>query len=468
MKTRVIFLDDEPGLCRKLQTALEERGYTVAHPRTLEEALREINLHGAELLVHCSHSTQTHWRVCEAIFNTYPHFPSLHLATGPVSAENHFTPKGPFHQNLRHLAPEREFLKRVRRMIFLGRLNSENIALKKAVGLLKRVDRIFDTLDTDVLKNRAVEFFGQEFRAQNAIWLNPGAYSYHLHDMWKVVPLNAPEDEMKAKKHELVSWQAVTPENVSSVFKEINEELPSGWELRSGNVFVEHRKQNRYSVCFVPVVSPKSKQVLGHIMLQNPLLWGDLGLDKTLPNLMRLLGRHLDHAISFGNAKNLSYIDDLTELYNQRYLKLVLDKEIYRAQRQNSAFAVLFMDIDHFKRVNDTSGHIVGSKVLIELSKIVKQNIRAMDYGFRYGGDEFICVLVGTDSQQAAQVAERIRKTAEESTFDIDGVQVKVTLSIGIASYPEHATTKEEIIEMADRAMYCGKSRSRNVVYIAS
>ena len=113
-------------------------------------------------------------------------------------------------------------------------------------------------------------------------------------------------------------------------------------------------------------------------------------------------------------------------------------------------------------------GHIIGSKLLTKLAKIVNDNIRTVDYGFRYGGDEFIMILVGTDAEQAKVVAERTRKQVEESVFDVDGVQIRVTLSIGIASFPLHATTKEQILEMADQAMYVGKNKSRNIVFVAS
>jgi diguanylate cyclase (GGDEF)-like protein len=198
------------------------------------------------------------------------------------------------------------------------------------------------------------------------------------------------------------------------------------------------------------------------------MLYGEKALEKILPYLTRVLGRHYEHALNFSNAKSLNYMDDLTELYNQRYLKLVLDKEINRAARSKKSFSVLFMDIDHFKMVNDSKGHVVGSKVLIELSKILLEQMRVTDYGFRYGGDEFILILVDSDSNQSLRVAERVRKQVEASVFEVNGQKIKVTLSIGIATYPDHATTKEQILELADRAMYCGKNKSRNVVYVAS
>jgi diguanylate cyclase (GGDEF)-like protein len=166
-------------------------------------------------------------------------------------------------------------------------------------------------------------------------------------------------------------------------------------------------------------------------------------------------------------AKALSFIDDVTQLYNQRYLQLVLDKEVRRADRADTPFSVLFIDIDHFKKINDTSGHMVGSKILCHVSDVLKQNIRVIDYGFRYGGDEFILILVGTTSESAAAIGERVRSQIESTVFLVDGKKVHLTLSIGVASFPEHAKTKEEILRLADEAMYESKHKSRNVVSIA-
>ena len=244
--------------------------------------------------------------------------------------------------------------------------------------------------------------------------------------------------------------------------------LASGWELNKKKNFVKGGLVSNSSYAFIPFLDQQNERVIGHVLLVNPQLYSDQALEQALPRLCKVVGRQLESLTGLTEAKNLSYVDDLTDLYNQRFLKMVLDKEISRAQRSNQPFSVLFMDVDHFKLVNDTMGHVVGSKVLIEISKIILQNTRAVDYGFRYGGDEYLMLLVGNTSKQSLFVAERIRKQVEESTFDIDGVQIRVTISIGIACYPEHATSKEQIIEMADRAMYHGKAISRNVVYVAS
>ena len=338
------------------------------------------------------------------------------------------------------------------------------------LNLQARVDRVFETLDIGDLKHQMVDFFTKEFKARNVYYLSPGGFGYFLQEMWKVASLSGVQDPVKFHRHSMVSAAPSDEAELNKYFTILSPHLPSGWELaRAKRTFIPASDATLgHSFAFVPLIGHQSKAVQGYIFLVDPILYGDAALEKVFPHLTRVLGRHLEHALTFSEARSLSYVDDLTELYNQRYLKLVLDKEISRSSRNKQCFSVLFMDIDHFKQVNDTKGHLIGSQVLVELAKILHENIRTMDYGFRYGGDEFLLILVGTDSRNALTVAERIRKQVEESIFKVDEVQIKVTLSIGIATYPEHALTKEEIIELADRAMYCGKNQSRNVVYVAS
>ncbi len=167
-------------------------------------------------------------------------------------------------------------------------------------------------------------------------------------------------------------------------------------------------------------------------------------------------------------VQQLNFIDDVTGLYNQRYLNILLDQEIERFKRTNMSFCVLFIDVDHFKNVNDDNGHMVGSQILKEIGVIVKGAIRAVDFSFRYGGDEFLTVLTNTTTEQAMNVAKRICDTVAATPFLIQGKSIHVTLSIGVACFPDHAQTKEKIIQVADHAMYCGKKSSRNIVYVAS
>lgn len=200
---------------------------------------------------------------------------------------------------------------------------------------------------------------------------------------------------------------------------------------------------------------------LGYLIVERQLSAGWMKAFK------RILQNLWKSASKLQEAKDRAFIDDVTQLYNQRYLHLVLEKEIRRSEREKQAFSVLFIDVDHFKNVNDTAGHLVGSKLLGEVAEILRRHTRLVDFAFRYGGDEFVLILVGTDAQEAQEVGERIRMHVDQASFVVDEVPVKLTISIGVAAFPKHAATKEEILRMADEAMYQSKNRSRNSVSIA-
>jgi diguanylate cyclase (GGDEF)-like protein len=170
----------------------------------------------------------------------------------------------------------------------------------------------------------------------------------------------------------------------------------------------------------------------------------------------------------YKGVQQLAYLDDATGLYNARYLSTVLDREVAQAKKTQKSFAVLFIDADHFKKVNDTHGHLVGTKLLNALGRHLKKYVRETDTVFRYGGDEFIAVLSMCDLKTAQTVAERIRQSVEKKEFlAAEGLRLRFTVSIGVALYPDHAGSRKEIIEAADRAMYGAKKASRNSVFLA-
>jgi diguanylate cyclase (GGDEF)-like protein len=181
--------------------------------------------------------------------------------------------------------------------------------------------------------------------------------------------------------------------------------------------------------------------------------------------LCRHLGLALRNLGRLKQVEHLAYLDDLTHLYNTRYLDVVLERELAGGR----PFTLLFMDLDHFKAVNDQHGHLHGSRLLVEVARVLRSCVRDEDILVRYGGDEYVTLLVGIDSGGGLKVAERIRRAIEDHRFlSREASPVRVTASIGLASFPEHARTKAEIIDLADRAMYRGKRTTRNVVYMAS
>lgn len=186
---------------------------------------------------------------------------------------------------------------------------------------------------------------------------------------------------------------------------------------------------------------------------------------RTLKTQIELTGRNIEQYLG---VQHLVFVDDATGLYNTRYLSNILDREITQHELSGRPFAVLFMDGDRFKSINDTHGHLAGTKLLHELGNHLKKFVRERDTVFRYGGDEFVAVLSNCDLATAQTVAERIRKSVETNIFLKDeGLNIKITVSIGVALYPDHARTKKDVIEAADHAMYQAKNRTRNSVFIA-
>lgn len=162
-----------------------------------------------------------------------------------------------------------------------------------------------------------------------------------------------------------------------------------------------------------------------------------------------------------------SITDGMTRLFIHRYFQARLDEEIIRARRYQSTLSLIMLDVDHFKRFNDTYGHQMGDVVLIGVAGVVHDLIRNnIDIPARYGGEEFAVILPETDIEGAYRLAERIRLEISKKEFEHDGKKVKVTASLGIASYPAHATAKLDLIARADLALYKSKENGRNRVSV--
>jgi diguanylate cyclase (GGDEF)-like protein len=176
----------------------------------------------------------------------------------------------------------------------------------------------------------------------------------------------------------------------------------------------------------------------------------------------------LENALLFQRAEMLAITDDLTKLYNSHYLNTCLGREIERASRERTSFAVIFLDLDGFKGVNDQHGHLCGSRTLFEVGSILRQAVREEDVVSRYGGDEFVVVLPNTDGQGAFSIARRIREGLKEHAFLGEfGLAVHLSASFGISSFPEHGRTPQDLIQKADQAMYSVKERGKDAVAVA-
>ena len=176
----------------------------------------------------------------------------------------------------------------------------------------------------------------------------------------------------------------------------------------------------------------------------------------------------IDNARAVEKIQELTITDDCTGLYNARHLYKTLESEVYRSARFGYEFSVIFMDLDHFKLVNDTYGHLVGSKLLQEIGFKVKSQLRLIDYAFRYGGDEFVILLPQTEKNSALVVARRLQEMMRRTYFlSDDGLNLNVRCSMGLATYPEDAKSSHEIIRQADEMMYMVKNSSRDNIAVA-
>jgi diguanylate cyclase (GGDEF)-like protein len=209
---------------------------------------------------------------------------------------------------------------------------------------------------------------------------------------------------------------------------------------------------------------------------ESGLIWifeDDRPFDSAELERARLIAGHgelaLHNAERYHMAKERAFLDDVTEVYNARYLLQATEHEMQRADRYRREMCVLFLDLDRFKLVNDQYGHLVGSQTLRQLSQVLQQCIRQVDTLARYGGDEFTILLTDTDVETGRVIAERIRRTVADTVFEGGrDTPIRLTISIGVASYPRDSRKRDELLDLADKAMYRAKSLGRNCVCLAS
>jgi diguanylate cyclase (GGDEF)-like protein len=204
----------------------------------------------------------------------------------------------------------------------------------------------------------------------------------------------------------------------------------------------------RQGAAQAPHLTPAVGQLLG-VMLEGP-------------------AQALDNALRLRRSEALSVTDDLTQLYNSRYLNQVLRREAKRASRSGRPLSLLFLDLDGFKGVNDNHGHQAGSTALVEAAAVIRRCARETDMVARFGGDEFAIILPDTGSEGAAAVGDRVRERLAAHPFLAgNGLSLRLTASVGVATLPDVAASAEELVRAADMAMYQVKDSGKNGVRIA-
>jgi diguanylate cyclase (GGDEF)-like protein len=324
----------------------------------------------------------------------------------------------------------------VNRALMTRKLLAENASLKRHLSLVEAGQRLLTMLDRPRLAQSAASAFLQLCPAEAVLLWARGPDGASLETSEGI--------SAEALRHFLVRFEA---------------ELP-GLPARPFEAAGSH---GYAQVLGFPVGDVQRHRGWVLLLLETPPAEG-------LPKAAEYLSRHLamawDHVERLARVEDLAYLDDLTRLYNARYFDQVVDRELQATG--GAPFSVLFLDLDHFKSVNDTHGHLIGSKLLVETARVVKSCTRDQDVVARWGGDEYVVLLRETDSGGALKVAERIRRTIEGHSFLArEGYGLGVTVCIGIASHPEHGLDRKALLDLADRAMYRGKRTSRNVVYVA-
>ena len=189
------------------------------------------------------------------------------------------------------------------------------------------------------------------------------------------------------------------------------------------------------------------------------------GDTQPLESVADICANAIQNAHYVEKVKQLAYLDGLTGIFNRRFFELRIAEEIERARRFGSGMAVIMVDLDHFKRLNDEFGHLLGDEVLRQVSSIFHQQLRKIDVVCRYGGEEFAILLSQTDPQHALGVAEKLRRLVESWQFP--GVPRPLTISAGAATYPDHGTTRDELVKAADAGLYAAKQAGRNRALLA-
>ena len=224
---------------------------------------------------------------------------------------------------------------------------------------------------------------------------------------------------------------------------------------------------------FVPLIQPetpsverrkkvvgRSNRIEGYVYLETGRVFNRF--DKERQNLVNSLAKILYINIDNYRLRVFSNVDKLTGIYTRKYYESEFNKILMEAKRKEESFAVLMLDLDGFKEINDTYGHRTGDEILSIIGRILKKSIRSTDLVARYGGEEFIIILRNVLEDEAKTIAEKIRQNIED--IRLPGIEKAVTISTGISMFPIHSQFKEELIEKADQALYCAKERGKNRV----
>ncbi len=459
-RSRVLVVDDDRfsrTFCR--QVLEEDNGFVVVEASNVDEALGIVRQGGIHLVISdLVMPERTGLDLVEILKLEYPGLGVI-LITGHGTIESAVKAMkmGALDYIRKPLNPA-EFKLVVRRALEQAKLAEENRELRNSLKLYDVSSRISRTIEIEELYQVIFDLMIQE----------TGATRGFLYVV----------DQEQGESNIILSEGFDAEDNDGldrKLFQELQQELSHLTEPyipeRPLTTAVNYRSSSDQiqSAMFIPLRN--KGELAGMVVFFDTERKGTFGdqARRVASFLCEHASAALENAMLYSQAKILTITDDLTNVFNYRYLNNILDRELVRAQRLNSSMSVLFLDLDSFKQVNDHHGHLLGSKILVELAGLLKGAVRKVDAVARYGGDEYIVVLTDTNSKGAMIVAERIRQMVEDHTFtEKEGYPIKLTVSIGVASYPEHGVNKVELLHLADEAMYKGKYGRKNVVFVAT
>ncbi|APG27411.1 hypothetical protein A7E78_05885 [Syntrophotalea acetylenivorans] len=446
-KTTILVVDEELSFRRFFAEVLNEDEYEVETVASVELALARVAQGGISIvvteLVLSGIDGQEVLRQCRARNNP----PEVIFTTDHNNAETviQALKNGAYGYLLKPFDPE-ELRHLLRSCLEQRRLGYENTQLKRQIDLFQKGQNLASLLDIEQLFDEALQALLHEVDGGRGMAFLPAENCVS-----QVVALSdLTENEALPLAHALLPFL----EGLKDFRLLQGDELPTDLPLPQGT----------RSMCLLPL--HYQKRIEGVLVLLNR---AEEDFRQPLPrrNLLFLLEQvalGFSNACRYKDVRRLIHTDDLTGLHNYRYLQMILDQEIHRAERYGLEFSLVFIDIDRFKLINDSRGHLAGSQALKEVADLLRQSVREADILFRYGGDEFTGFLAETGPEGAAIVAERIRRNIEQHSFFAESDNpAQLTATVGYATFPIDSSDHQGIIDLADRAMYIGK-KVRNVV----
>lgn len=461
----ILLIDRGDSSVHKFKKSLTNKGYRLTNTQSLAAALQQIKKTGIDLIIidNALAPEISRSRTFSQLSDTIPKL----VLTDNITIKNNslwLDDKSAYPVDKRMSL--REFNSWISKVIKNLSIEQDNRLLlseldtkEKALGFFDEITKVFNStsdLDRslDSIMGRAAEM--TEARDW-VILLNDAA-------LFEIKPIQAStkiEQFKFDRRSSFAGW--VMKKGIPLIVQDVSK------DRRYNKKVDKHTRQKLISLLCAPLII--NKKVIGVTELINKKpgsAFTEVDL-QILGNASHYVAMTIKRALLYYKIEEISITDDLTNIYNMRYLDQAVDIEIEKSRRYSSIFSLIFMDIDYFKKVNDNYGHLVGSRVLIELAQLLQESLRKVDVVSRYGGDEFVIILPQTPRDACFMVAERLRKAIERHVFiKDDGLSIKITASFGIASYPDDAENKKDLLKLADSAMYRGKFSTKNVVFAAS